>query len=89
MTTKKDLASVLRREFGFSWSESYSIIETLLSALKTSLRAHNSVSLRRFGTFETTSTTTKRFRHIHTGKMIMKIIPPRVRFKPSKHLLKP
>ncbi len=88
MTTKKDLANSLRQEFGLSWRDSYATIETILKTIKTSLQANTSVSIRGFGTFDSLPISTKRFRDIHSGEIVTKVIPNRVRFKPSKNIFK-
>jgi integration host factor subunit alpha len=85
---KRDLINTLREKFGYSWRECEKIIDTIFSTIKTELKNNNQVTLRNFGTFKTTKPTTRRFRNIHTGKITTKLIKPKVKFKPSKNILK-
>jgi len=86
---KQDLTKILRREYGFSWRDTRGIIDTVLGAMKDELRAGNKITLHNFGTFSVTKFATRKFRDLRTGRIRIKGVTNKVKFKPSRHILKP
>jgi len=86
---KKDLAKLVRKEYGFSWNDTTGIIDTVLEAMKNELRAGKKITLHNFGTFSVKEFSTKKYRDIRTGRIRIKGITNKVKFKPSRHILKP
>jgi len=86
--TKKDLAAALRKQYGFTHRDAQKIVNSLLSSIKTGLRNDSAVYLRGFGTFTNEKFTTRKYRSMKTGRIIIKAIKNKVEFKPSKNILK-
>ena len=86
---KKDLAKDLRREYGFSWKDANGIIDTFLGSIKSGLRSGDKVSLHTFGAFSVKEFSTRKYRNIRTGKINIKGVTNKVKFNPSRHILKP
>ncbi|MDP8258202.1 MAG: HU family DNA-binding protein [Candidatus Aadella gelida] len=86
---KKDLAIDLRREYGFSWKDANGIIDTVLGSIRSGLRSGDKVSLHTFGTFSVKEFSTRKYRDIRTGRIQIKGITNKVKFNPSRYILKP
>lgn len=86
---KHDLTKAIRKAYGFSWNDCKGIIETILSTIKEGLKQGDKVILHGFGTLSVIKLTTKTFRDIRTGKIRTKLIKNKVKFKPSRNILKP
>ena len=86
---KQDLAKILRKEYGFSWRDTRGIIDTILEAMKGELRAGNKIILHNFGTFSVTKFATRKYRDIRTGRIRIKGVTNKVKFRPSRSILKP
>lgn len=86
---KRALAKDLRREYGFSWKDANGIIDTFLGSIKSGLRSGDRVTLHGFGTFSVKEFSTRKYRDIQSGRIKIKGISNKVKFKPSRHILKP
>ena len=86
---KRDLAKDLRQGYGFSWKDANGIIDTFLGSIKSGLRSGDKVSLHTFGTFSVKEFSTKKYRDIRTGRIRIKGVTNKVKFKPSGSILKP
>lgn len=85
---KRSLTQALRQEYGFSWQEAENILVTILDTIRQGLRQGERVTIHDFGSFIPSGITTKKFRHIKTGRITIKAIKNRVKFKASKNILR-
>ena len=86
---KRDLSKDLRRDYGFSWKDANGVIDTVLGSIRSGLRSGDKILLHSFGTFSVQKFSTKKYRDIKTGKIKTKGIINKVKFKPSRYILKP
>lgn len=84
---KHNLANILRKQYGFSWRDSRSIIESILSSIKKELRSGNRVNLQGFGTFTIKQYGPRKYKDIKTGKVRISSSKNKIKFKPSRNFL--
>lgn len=84
---KHNLANILRKQYGFSWRDSRSIVESILSSIKKELRSGNKVSLQRFGTFSVKQYAGRKYKDPKTGKIRISNSKNKIKFKPSRNFL--
>ena len=81
--TKADLVDKINTTTGFTKMESYDVLETVFSILKTTLESGENLKISGFGTFEVKQKADRRGRNPQTGEAITIEARRILTFKPS------
>ena len=85
---KKDLTQLIRKEYDLSYRESDSLIDLVFNSMKEELKRKKRVYIRNFGSFEVRKYKAKIIKEIKYGTISTIEAREKVKFKPSKNILK-
>ena len=86
VVNKADLSRLIAKELGTTKTEAEKVLDSLLSAISTSLESGKRVRLSGFGQFSVRRSKRQKFRNPRTGGQVSAVARPTVRFKPSSTL---
>jgi len=85
---KKDLSKIIRKEYNLSTRESNSLINLIFDSIKKELQQKNTIHLRNFGSFKIRKYKAKIIKKIKYGTLSTIESRKKVKFYPSKNILK-
>jgi len=85
---KKDLTKVIRKEYDLSCREADSLIDLVFESMKDELQKRERVNIRNFGSFKVRKYKAKVIKEIKYGTLSTIEAREKVKFKPSKNILK-